>query len=157
MAGIKQRFETKGIKLVSKTDSRLMKFVNFFATLIGIRDFMTGVWTTFGSTIYYPTTIKNPYHYVYKSTLLHEEVHIDDQRKYPVLMQLSYALGLPLPIGLAYFRAYWEVRGYAMNIIYGGRTFDECVDSICSSLYLWPWPRKQVKKMLIREVERLQQ
>lgn len=152
----KERFDSKGIKLVSKADSILMKVINLFALLVGVKHFMTGVWTTLGSTIYYPDLVKNPWHRVYEDTLLHEEVHIDDARKYPVMFQLSYALGLPLPIGLAYFRAFWEVRGYAMNVIHGGRTIDECVDSICSALYLWPWPKKWVKKMLLKEVERLQ-
>ena len=154
MDELRKRFESKGIKVVSKADSKLMMFLGLLFRLVGVKNFTTTVWTTFFNTIYHGTAVKDPWRYV--GTLLHEEQHIDDQRKYPALFQLSYVLGLPFPIGLAYFRAYWEARGYAHNVLRGDISIEEAVGYICSPLYLWPWPKKYVRKMVLKACEELQ-
>lgn len=144
----------RNIKVVPKKDSKLMAIISFFAHFVGITDFRTHVWTTIGSTIYYPTVV-DPWALYSQSTLVHEMQHVKDFRAHPIWFPVSYVLGFPLPFGFAYFRAYWEVRAYALNVYRKERTIDKCAESISSSLYLWPWRKKWVVKMLKKEVERL--
>lgn len=94
------------------------------------------------------------------TVIRHEYAHLLDQKKYPFVFGLTYAL-FPLPSGLA-GRAHWEFRGYAQNLIVQweefGRINDQTVEWIASqfwgSLYFWMWPfKKYVRKKLKGLVE----
>lgn len=50
----------------------------------------------------------------YYSTLRHEFIHLKDYQRYHVWFAVSYVALLPV---VATMRAYWELRGYAQNLI----------------------------------------
>lgn len=156
MQDIKKRFESKGYKLVSKYDSDLQYVISVILGVFGSTRFINRVWTSYGKTIYYPYKVHNPWDPQHRVALLHEEKHLDNQEKWSWLFYFSYIIGGPLPIGLAYFRAMWEARAYAINIVEKDMTVDRCSRLICSFLYFWPLPRDQVKQLLEKEVEKLQ-
>ena len=90
-------------------------------------------------------------------TLRHELVHIRDARTYPVWFQVSYTL-LPIPLGLAYFRADWEFRAYAQTLIvtynqYGSideEMIQQIVKHFTDHLYFWMWPFKKTMDRKVR-------
>ena len=122
-----------------KTDSRLMKLISYI--LFFNKSFMTSFTTTLGQTVYFPDrdkVEKNEVHYM--ATLAHEYVHARDAASitsvlfgFLYLMPLSLAplmwlfafihWGLALALFLlclaplpAYFRMYYELRGYTMSL-----------------------------------------
>lgn len=156
MQEIKERFKAKGYRLISKYDSNFLHAIGSIYGFFGNTRFMTKTWISFGKTIYFPYKVQNPWDSLHRVTLLHEEKHLDDQEEWSWLFYFSYIIGGPLPIGLAYFRAMWEARAYAINVIEKDMTVDQCSRLICSSIYLWPLPRDQIKQLLKQEVEKLQ-
>lgn len=88
-------------------------------------------------------------------TYRHELVHILDSKKHGLWFYLSYVL-LPLPMLLSW-RAHWEFRGYAQNLIVSyeetGEITDDSLEWVAGyfseSLYVWMWPFKSyVRKKL---------
>lgn len=78
----------------------------------------------------------------------HETVHYRDELDYgSFLFKLHYTL-LPFPILWAYYRAYFEFRGYAQNLITHYEVYGEwddaleqrCKDHFKGYLYGWMWP-----------------
>jgi hypothetical protein len=95
------------------------------------------VWTTVGRTIYFPRP-----QWVSRrlATVEHEIVHVEQWRKWGPLLWLTYLLGLPLPIGLAWFRYRWEREAYLVQLD-AGASPEDIVDVLCGPLYLWCWPK----------------
>jgi len=125
-----------GVKIKFKNESRLMKVLGW--VLFFNSEFMTRFVTVIGSTVYYPSREKfeeNPGSAA--RVLCHELIHISDSKRFgetlfrvsylfpqclSVLALLTFVIGpwalmsliflLPLP---AFFRTFWELRGYAMT------------------------------------------
>lgn len=127
------------IKVIYKDQSSLMKLLGYL--MFFNKSFMTHYFTTLGSTIYAPSR-----QYVESKevsaqvTLLHELTHVYDSKKYskilfgflngfPQILALlclplffiSWKLALPLVILFllplpAYFRMYFEKRGYIISL-----------------------------------------
>lgn len=86
--------------------------------------------------------------------LVHEAHHVEQFRKWtPPLFALLYLL-LPFPVGLAWFRYYFErsayAAGYKVSIKYGAnREFliEHGVEQLTGAGYAWAWPfKKSVRK-----------
>lgn len=83
------------------------------------------------------------------TVLLHEWIHLHDQKKYPVIFHISYFLMLPFVFTM---RSYWEKRGYTTNLmVFKKRKFTK--ESISEMLvpiftgvsgyfWMWPFPKK---------------
>jgi hypothetical protein len=80
----------------------------------------------------------------------HEAVHYRDEVEEGSFFYVLKYTFLPIPFLAAYYRANYEFRGYAQNLItdfeaYG--VWDDAMDANCrkyfsGSLYLWMWPWK---------------
>jgi len=169
-----------------KEDSKFMKFLG--ALLFFNKDFMTRYTTTIGYKVYLPSKEKyNNDPNAYLSIMVHEFVHAMDYKKYNILFKLTYLLPqllvvaallsllaiwfsklwllsllavlllAPLP---AYFRSYWELRGYTMSAAFQHwesryeymPPVDLYLDRFTGSGYYFMWPfkgnmTKRLKKM----------
>ena len=113
------RAEVPGFRIVRKDRSTFHKAIHY--ALIGLtlgrmRTYLDSFQTTIGRTVYVTAdwdSIDADQRYV---TLRHEAVHLRQFRKFTLPgMAVLYVL-LPLPMGLAWFRAYFEKEAYAESI-----------------------------------------
>ncbi len=113
------RAEIPGFRIVRKDQSRFHRAIHI--ALIGVtfgqmRTYLDSFQTTIGKTVYVTADWDEwtpDERYV---TLRHEAVHLRQFRKYTLpVMAVLYVL-LPLPMGLAYFRAQFEKEAYAETV-----------------------------------------
>jgi hypothetical protein len=148
------RVEIPGFRIVRKDRSPLHKAIHY--ALIGLtvgrmRSYLDSFQTTIGRTVYVTADWDDwepDRRYV---TLRHEAVHLRQFRTYTLPgMALLYVL-LPLPMGLAWFRAYFEKEAYAESIRaaaevhgpdYPRRTEYRryVIDQFMGASYGWMWP-----------------
>ena len=144
-----------------KTIDRLLRVVTFG----GQRSYLTGYHTTIGQRVYVTSDweeLPDANRYV---TLRHERAHLRQFRRYTLPgMALLYLL-LPLPIGLAWFRARFEMQGYAETIrasveVYGAAWVrrpvfrEHVVSQFLTGAYGWMWPfRRSVERWYDRVAE----
>ncbi len=146
--------EVPGFRIVRKDRSRLHQAIHY--ALIGLtfgrmRSYLDSYQTTIGRTVYVTSDWEDwepDRRYV---TLRHEAVHLRQFRTYTLPgMAVLYVL-LPLPMGLAWFRAYFEKEAYAESIraaaeVYGPgyprRTAYRryVLDQFMGASYGWMWP-----------------
>jgi hypothetical protein len=113
------RAEFPGVKIIPKPESRLQRAIATLLKIVSfgqIRDYLDGYHTTVGRRIYvtgdWEQLSRNRRYLV----LRHELVHVRQFRRYSLpLMAILYLL-LPLPFGLAWFRAHFEKQAYAEEI-----------------------------------------
>lgn len=96
-------------------------------------------WVTVGTRIYLPAGFGSPWSQV--STVEHELTHVRQWLDLGPLLWLAY-VGWPLPVGLAWTRYLVEREAYGAEVLHHGASPARCADALCSSLYLWPWPRR---------------
>lgn len=116
-----------------------------------MRNYLDSFQTTIGKTVYVTPDwddLSADRRYV---TMRHEAVHLRQFRKLTLpVMALLYVL-LPLPMGLAYFRARFEKEAYAETIRAAGEVWgsdyvrsDEhrkyVIDQFMGASYGWMWP-----------------
>lgn len=113
------RDEFPGFRIVRKDRSRLHRAIHHalvVLTLGRMRSYLSSFQTTIGRTVYVTAdwdAWEPDRRYV---TLRHEAVHLRQFRRFTLVgMALLYVL-LPLPMGLAWFRAYFEKEAYAESI-----------------------------------------
>jgi len=113
------RVEFPGFRIVRKDRSRLHRAIHhalLVLTLGQMRSYLGSFQTTIGRTVYVTAAWDDwaaDRRYV---TLRHEAVHLRQFRRFTLPgMALLYVL-LPLPMGLAWFRAYFEKQAYAETI-----------------------------------------
>lgn len=90
---IAQKYTKNKIKIVKKSDSKLMRLIGWFFSITKINPkFMENYYTTIGSTIYVPD--RSLESRISAITLLgvviHECIHIKDNAKYGMLFNISY-------------------------------------------------------------------
>lgn len=103
-----------GIKLVRKDKSRLMRLVSWIIKPFSPR-FMEDYYTTLWGKLYVPAR-RWETDTLDEDLLKHEIQHARDMRRWPVLFELSYLFGnLFLVVGPG-MRAFWEWRGYRINV-----------------------------------------
>ena len=142
---VEQILREHGARLRPKADSRMMKILGGFFRVFGNKRFVESYWTTIRDTIYYPTTVNDPYRYV--MIIAHECVHVSQWRKWRALFLLSY-LFFPVPVFFAWFRWRWEREAYLVNLrpaVDKEKAIERVVNDLWHD-YLWPWPKKRMRK-----------
>jgi hypothetical protein len=164
------RAEFPKFKVVPKSESGLMEAINAFLLIVSFgqaKSFMTGYATTIGTTVYVtPTWPARPD--ADKAILLrHERVHMRQAKRYTrLLFSLLYLLPF-LPVGLAWFRARFELEAYEETIratyeTYGRQAVfaKEFRDRIARQftgpgyMFMWPFP-KTVDRWILDAVEKV--
>ena len=136
-----------------KRGSRLMRLLALLLYGIGVRGLSERYWTTIARTIYYPTSVHDPF--AHPLVLEHELVHVRQWQRWGVLFWLSYLL-LPLPFGLAWFRFRWEREAYLVQLEHAADReleITRIVDALWSG-YAWPWPRAWMRRWFERATTR---
>jgi len=155
------RAEIPGFQIIRKDCSRLHRAIHkalVIVTFGRMRSYLDSYQTTIGRTVYVTCDWDDwppDRRYV---TLRHEAIHLRQFRKYTLVgMALLYVL-LPLPMGLAWFRARFEQEAYAESIraaaeVWGcdfprGAAYREHVISqFVGPSYGWMWPfRRSVER-----------
>ena len=148
--------EIPGFRIVRKDRSRLHRAIHVALkalTFGRMTNYLDSYQTTIGKTVYVTADWdewSSDRRYV---TLRHEAIHLRQFRKYTLpVMALLYVL-LPLPMGLAYFRARFEKEAYAETIraaaeVWGPevpRSADYrayVIGQFTGASYGWMWPFK---------------
>lgn len=148
------RVEIPGFRIVKKHESRFHRAIHqalVIVTFGRMRTYLDSFQTTIGKTVYVTADWDEwdaDDRYV---TLRHEAVHLRQFRRYTLpVMAVLYVL-LPLPMGLAYFRARFEMEAYAETIraaaeVYGPayvrteRHRKYVIDQFMGPNYGWMWP-----------------
>lgn len=134
-------------KLVYKSDSNFMKFLNFFLKLIN-KNFMDEYTTTIGTTIYLPTKWDTWSSKNCETILAHEKVHLKQQKEYGSLLFSFLYLFVFFPVFFAHFRVKFEMEAYEENIKFDIQTYgvehvksdkyrNRILDNFLSSSYGW--------------------
>ena len=163
--------EFPDFRTINKSDSRLMKVIDRVLRIITLgkmSTYMTGFITTMGTTVYVPDSWDSMSETSKMTVLRHERVHMRQARRYGRLWFSLLYLLVPLPLGLAWFRAKFEMEAYeeslaAMLEYYGAdslgpksRTQDNTIRHFMSAEYFWMWPfRGYMDRWYTRTVERL--
>jgi hypothetical protein len=153
--------EIPGFRVVRKDQSLFQRLIH--AALVAVtfgaqRCYLTRYQTTIGRTVYVTSDWDSRPPADRYVTMRHERVHLRQFRRYTLVgMSLLYLL-LPLPLGLAWFRARleWEayVEGMRAAVEVFGRAHVESrayreriVAQFTSGAYGWMWPfRRSVER-----------
>jgi hypothetical protein len=148
------RAEFPRFRVVRKDRSPLHKAIHYalLALTFGrMRSYLDSYQTTIGNTVYVTSDwddLPPDSRYV---TMRHEAVHIRQFRRFTLPgMAILYVL-LPLPMGLAWCRAYFEREAYAESIraaaeVWGRAHVERAsyrayiVEQFTSASYGWMWP-----------------
>lgn len=148
------RKEFPRFRIVRKDRSAFQRAIHYAligVTFGGMRSYLDSFQTTIGSTIYVTSDWDDRSPETRYVTLRHEAIHLRQFRKYTLPgMAVLYVL-LPFPLGLAWFRAYFEKQAYAESIravaeVYG-RDYPKSaeyrrsiIDQFMGPSYGWMWP-----------------
>ncbi|HWU91320.1 MAG TPA: hypothetical protein VN253_28835 [Kofleriaceae bacterium] len=142
------------LRIVRKDRSRLHRGIHYallVLTLGRMRTYLDAYQTTIGSTLYVTCDwddLDPDERYV---TLRHEAIHLRQFRTFTVPgMALLYVL-LPLPMGLAWFRARFEKEAYAETVRAAAEVWGpevprraafrrRVIDQFTGASYGWMWP-----------------
>jgi hypothetical protein len=146
--------EFPGFRIVRKDRSPLHRAIHLgliVVTFGRMRSYLDSFQTTIGKTVYVTPDWDEwdpDRRYV---TLRHEAIHLRQFRKYTLLgMAVLYVL-LPLPLGLAWFRARFEMEAYAESMRAAAEVWGpshprqssfrrHIVDQFVGPSYGWMWP-----------------
>jgi hypothetical protein len=146
--------EIPGFSIVRKDHSRLHRAIHkalVVVTFGQMRSYLDSFQTTIGKTVYVTADWEDwapDRRYV---TLRHEAVHLRQFKKLTLPVMAVLYLLVPLPMGLAYFRAYFEKEAYAESIraaaeVWGADAPREAgyrehiVSQFLGPSYGWMWP-----------------
>jgi len=148
------RAEFPRFRIIRKDQSRFQRAIHYALVAItfgGMRRYLDTFQTTIGSTVYVTSDWDDwepDRRYV---TLRHEAIHLRQFRKYTLPgMALLYVL-LPVPMGLAWFRAQFEKEAYAESIRAAAEVYgpdyprstayrQHIIDQFVGPSYGWMWP-----------------
>ena len=146
--------EYPGFRVVKKSESPLHRAIHWALLVLTIgqmRTYLDSFQTTIGRTVYVTDDWDHRDAWDRYVTLRHEAVHLRQFRRWTLPgMAILYIL-LPLPIGLAYFRARFEQEAYEETIraaaeVYGldhvrnERFRAGIIKQFTSASYGWMWP-----------------
>lgn len=146
--------EIPGFRIVRKDRSRFQRAIHYAlvaVTLGRMRDYLDSFQTTIGRTVYVtPDWDELPEDRRYV-TMRHEAVHLRQFRRLTLPVMAVLYLLVPLPIGLAYFRARFEKEAYAETIRAAAEVWGDAyprsaehrryvIDQFASASYGWMWP-----------------
>ncbi len=154
---MKQEFPS--FQIVRKSESRLMKFINFILCFItfGLQcTFMTHYISTVGYTVYVPDRWYSNNDIARMIVLRHERVHMRQRRAFTLPFYAFLYLLFPLPCGLAYFRTLFEMEAYeetiratvelypnGVDLVRMDRAKQQMVENFTGPGYFWMWPFKK--------------
>ncbi len=142
------------MRIVRKPDSWLHRAIHHalkVVTLGGMRSYLDGYQTTIGRTLYVTGDWDQRDPCERYCTLRHEAVHLRQFRQWTVPgMAICYLL-FPLPLGVAYFRARFEMAAYEESIRAAAEVFgpayprqdwyrDHVIAQFTGPSYGWMWP-----------------
>lgn len=107
------RVHVPNVRLIHKHELVWMRVLGRLLKPI-MPDFDTHYTTVLGSTVYLPRPPEQMRADTLAATLAHELVHQLDQQRWGLLFYASYAWALPTGRTM---RAYWERRGYAVDLL----------------------------------------
>jgi hypothetical protein len=155
------RAEFPRFKIIVKSRSRLHRAIHHFLRVVtfgGMTAYLNGYQTTIGARVYVTDDWDGRSANIRYCTMRHELVHIRQFRKFTLPgMALLYVL-LPLPLGLAYFRARFEWQAYTESIranyeVHGRERVEadwfreSIISQFTGPAYGWMWPfRKQLER-----------
>jgi hypothetical protein len=143
-----------GLRIVRKPDSALHRAIDkalYVVTFGGMRDYLDGYQTTIGRTLYVTADWDDRDPLERYCTLRHEAVHLAQFKRWTLPgMAILYVL-LPLPVGVAYFRARFEMAAYAESIRAAAEVFGpdyprqdwyraHVLAQFTGPAYGWMWP-----------------
>lgn len=148
------RVEIPGFRIVQKDRSTLHRALDVairIVTLGRMRDYLDGYQTTIGKTVYVTADWERRDRRERYITLRHEAVHLRQFRKFTLPVMALLYIFVPLPLGLAYFRARFEQAAYAESIRATAETFGRdaprrpayrahVVAQFLGPSYGWMWP-----------------
>lgn len=141
-------------RIIPKSESALQKLIHqalVVLTLGQMREYLSGYQTTLGQRIYTTPNWERRSRADRYAVLCHERIHMRQFRRYTWPgMTLLYLL-VPLPMGLAYFRARFEMEAYAESIRAAAELHgvahvreasfrDHILKQFTSASYGWMWP-----------------
>lgn len=148
------REEIPGFRVVQKRDSRLHRAIHVALAIVTfgqMRDYLESYQTTIGKTVYvtsdwFERSADDRY-----VTLRHEAVHLRQFRRWTLPGMAVLYLLVPLPMGLAYFRARFEREAYAETIRAAAEVFgaahprrqafrEHVIAQFTGPSYGWMWP-----------------
>jgi hypothetical protein len=124
-----------------------MRFIGKFHT-----DFYERFWTTIGDTVYYPTKVQDPMLPQYATIRIHEQVHIEQYRKYKKYLFLFLYLFFPLPVLFSYFRWKFEREAFLVDIE-NGANIDLIVETLQKN-YFYCWPKSWMRNWFIKATQK---
>jgi hypothetical protein len=148
------RREFPRFRIVRKDRSRLHRAIHYALlglTLGRMRSYLDGYQTTIGSTVYVTADWDGRDPLERYVTLRHEAIHLRQFRAFTLPgMALLYLL-LPLPMGLAWFRAYFEKEAYAESVRAAAEVWGpgfprgdayrrHVIAQFTGAAYGWMWP-----------------
>lgn len=155
------RREFPGFRLIPKDRSPLSRLIDRVLRVVTLgaqRHYLDHYQTTLGDRVYVtPDFDAEPANARYV-TMRHEREHLRQFRRFTWPGMAFLYLFVPLPAGLAWFRAHFEKQGYAESIrataeIYGVHRVRDpdfrrsVVDQFVSGAYGWMWPfRRHVER-----------
>ena len=146
--------EFPGFRIVSKASSPTQRAIHWALVVLTLgqnRAYLDGYHTTIGRRIYVTGSWESMSRDQRWLLLRHERVHLGQFRRYTLVgMALLYLL-VPLPFGLAYFRARFEREAYAETIrgsaeLHGPAHVREpgfregILEQFTGPAYGWMWP-----------------
>ena len=146
--------EIPGFRIVRKDHSRLQKLIHWSLVVVtfgGMRSYLDCYQTTIGRTVYVTADWDERDELERYVTLRHEAVHLRQFRRFTLPgMALLYVL-LPLPLGLAWFRARLEQEAYAESIRAAAEVWgpacpcqpafrERIISQFLGPSYGWMWP-----------------
>jgi hypothetical protein len=155
------RDEIPGFRIVRKDESWLHRAIHHalvVLTLGRMRSYLSSYQTTIGRTVYVTADWDDwepDRRYV---TLRHEAVHLRQFRRFTLVGMAVLYLLVPLPMGLAWFRAYFEKEAYAETVRAAaevwGRDYPRrpelrthIISQFTGASYGWMWPfRSQLER-----------
>jgi hypothetical protein len=168
LADIEREFP--GFRIIRKVDSRFQRAIHYglmVVTFGQMREYLDGYQTTIRYRVYVTDDWDEHDARDRIATMRHERVHLRQFRRYTFVgMTLLYLL-VPLPLGLAYFRARFEREAYEETLaaqaeIYGIDYIDDelhrdcMIDQFTSAAYGWMWPfRRRMESWYDRVLARL--
>jgi hypothetical protein len=148
------RVEIPGFRIVRKDRSKLHRAIDVVLRVVTfgqMRDYLDGYQTTIGKTVYVTADWDRRDLLERYVTLRHEAVHLRQFRKFTLPVMALLYIFVPLPLGLAYFRARFEQAAYAESIRATAETFgrdaprrpayrEHIVEQFLGPSYGWMWP-----------------
>jgi hypothetical protein len=146
--------EFPGFRIVAKASSPMQRAIHWALVVLTLgqnRAYLDGYHTTIGKRIYVTDSWESMSRDQRWLLLRHERVHLSQFRRYTLVGMALLYLIVPLPFGLAYYRARFEREAYAETVrataeLHGAAHVrepafrDRILNQFTGPAYGWMWP-----------------